>query len=402
MEENAVGVSNIQPLANERSAKRIRIMFIDCPNLDVAAASYLVLSQNSVQDFVQFEVCHHWIYSNENFVGKRRLGFWESLQGWLEWLSSFGDGAKMRRFSRMDRLNPSVPTGKIDRGGWRKEYGRVISGYDEWMAGKGPYCYDSGPAPTIVVTETPISGGFFCDSDDGIGIISTAQWKNLFKPVSALDFVLAIVQRVSLYLIFPGLSSHYVTRGCLWDFAHHQRDARISIMTGHMCQTCRDVLLNQTDSEMLKKIELLVARQWVGDRDIQFSPASVLAHVYKYDLSRSTGVSSTFFRRVWASFEPEFGKIFGEALKWSAVIAITALMASNFPGVLKGIKENLSSEAAGSTSVGRAVKEGRAEMLGHSESAVTSDAPTHLTSEQLRFQAGMLERRLWGCNMDSI
>lgn len=38
-------------------------MFINCPSMDTAAASHLILSQNAVQSSIQFEVYHFWAYS---------------------------------------------------------------------------------------------------------------------------------------------------------------------------------------------------------------------------------------------------------------------------------------------------------------------------------------------------
>lgn len=375
------------------SRYRVRVLFIDCPNLDVAAASQLVLSQNSVQDVIQFEVCHHWIYSSSEF-DESGLSLSERVVEWWAGKSfAFSGDAKRRLFSRWDRLNPDIPVGEVDLNSCTKIYGEVVAGYDRWLQRKSEWNFDIRPCPTVVVTDTPISGGYFCQSDGGVGVVSTAQWRHISKPVSALDYVLAIVQRVSLRLIFPVLDSHYATRGCIWDFSPHQRDVRISILLGHICETCRDRLLVSSSYDVVEKISLLISRRWVGDRDVQFSPASVLAHVYSYDLSRSTGLSSTFSRRVLGGFEPELGKILSEAVKWSLVIVLTAVMASCFPGVLKGIKENISvgSPARESEGAGNLVPLGAGKL---NDVAVLNGGTSE---ESVRFHARMLGRRLDVC-----
>lgn len=133
------------------------------------------------------------------------------------------------------------------------------------------------------------------------------------------------------------VGSHYPTRGCLWDYDDHQPDALIAILLGHICHTCKAKLSNAVGDATSEEFAGLVANRWLGDKSVQFSPASILAHVYNYDLSRSTGLNTNFFTRVRNSVGGELGKIVSEAIKLAAVLIITLALTAYFPGLLSKI-----------------------------------------------------------------
>jgi uncharacterized membrane protein YqaE (UPF0057 family) len=321
-------------------SKRVRIFFIGCPSLDLGAASHLLLSQNSVQKEVQFEIYHFWIYAAStnnwprNWVEKLREWYGNSglpLSSWVD---------RRNRASLDYREAPIFKRG-LSVDGWFNACQSAVSSYDAWFKQKGRL-YDVIECPSIIITEAPIDGGFISFTRGEIGLISTANWRKMFKPVSALDYILMSVQRLTVRLAFSNqIGSHYPTRGCLWDFDHHQPDARISILSGYICETCRMKLVEAVGEPSYAQLEALIGNTWLGNKTDQYLTASVLAHVYKYDLSRSTGLSASFVRRVMDSLAPEAGKVILEGIKWAFVLTLTLTITAYFPSLLKQIRTQL-------------------------------------------------------------
>lgn len=329
-------------------SKRIRIFFIGCPTLDTDAASHLLLSQNTVQQAVQFEVYHFWIY------GIKAHGL---PKGWIEKLLFWYGDSTLPFAKWLDRKNRSVLDQRaapifrsdIPRDSWFAACSQALQAFDMWF--KSQNQNDVTECPSIIITESPIKGGFISLSNEGIGLISTAKWESFFKPVSALDYLLFSTQRLTMRLAFTEqVGSHYPVRGCLWDYDDHQPDARIAILLGHICQTCKSKLISAAGEQTYTQLATLVENKWLGNRSVQFTPAAILANVHKYDLSRSTGLNASFYSRLKDSIGSELGKIISEAIKWASVLIITLTLAAYFPTVLSKIRQQLQ---AGSSSSGK-------------------------------------------------
>ncbi|MBT2145588.1 MULTISPECIES: hypothetical protein [unclassified Rhodanobacter] len=321
--------------------KRIRIFFIGCPSLDTAAASYLLLSQNSVQKAVQFEIYHFWIF------GQKAHGAPKGLVGrlllWLGYLPKpLSRWADRKLLARIDYREEPAFKKELPYKSWFSICKNALCNYDAWFKISNN-TYDVDDCPSIIITDTPIEGGFISFTNEDIGLISTAKWKYFFKPVSALDYVLFSVQRLTMRLAFTNeIGSHYPTRGCVWDYDDHQPDARIAILVGSICHTCEKKLLASTDGGTYADLSRLIDNKWLGDKSIQFSPAAILAKVYKYDLSRSTGLNASTISKFTDTFISELGKVLSDGLKWALVLIITLTLAAYFPTVLVKIKQQLS------------------------------------------------------------
>jgi hypothetical protein len=330
--------------------RRIRIFFIGCPTLDVDAASQLLLSQNAVQNAVQFEIYHFWIFSQKACGIPRgwrnRISFW-----YADTALPFSKAVGARNRVILDRRDAPLFRAALPQGKWFGICKEVLHKFDEWLQ-CSESMYDVSDCPSIIITEAPIEGGFISNTRENIGLVSTAKWSTYFRPVSALDYILFSVQRLTMRLVFTQeVGSHYPTRGCLWDYDDHQPDARIAVLLGHICGTCKKKLLDAVGASTYEQVSLLVSNKWLGDKSVQFTPAAVLANVYKYDLSRSTGLSASFISRIIDSLPSELGKILSEAIKWAIVLIITLTLAAYFPSVLNKIRNQLDpAGAAASTS----------------------------------------------------
>lgn len=319
--------------------KRIRIFFIGCPSLDTDAASHLLLSQNTIQRAVQFEIYHFWIY------GIKAHGLPSGrIQSFLNRYGNsslpFSRWCDRRVRSAIDYREAPLFRSPLAHDKWFATCEQAVRNFDSWLKTKDTY--DVTECPTIIITETPIEGGFISFTNDNIGLISTAKWNSFFKPVSALDYLLFSTQRLTMRLAFTKqVGSHYPTRGCLWDYDDHQPDARIAILLGHICHTCKTKLLDAAGEEVCEELAKLVENKWLGDKSVQFSTASILASVHRYDLSRSTGLNTSFYTRIKDSLGSELGKVISEAIKWALVLIITLAVAAYFPTVLSKIKQQL-------------------------------------------------------------
>ncbi len=320
-------------------AKRIRIFFINCPTLATDAAAFLILAQNKVQTVLQFEIHHFWIYSkkkNGNLTGwwnKKRVSFGDKYERFVPWLERRNRALFDLHAAPAFRDNFNVST-------WSTSVQEAISGYDTWVVGRLANNFDNMPAPTIVITETAIQEHYisFCEND--IAIVSTAEWKQFFKPASALEYILVSVQRLSLRLCYgPLIGSHYPTRGCLWDYDINVPDVRISAFLGFLCETCRNGLGKAIGPNEYNEIVKLTENHWIGDRESPSSIAGILAKNYKYDLSRSVGLSPGFMSRLTRALPPWVGKSIIDIVKWLTILLLTIWIASCFPSIAEFLRK---------------------------------------------------------------
>jgi hypothetical protein len=321
--------------------KRVRILYIGCPSLDTDALSQLLLSQNLVQKEIEFSIFNHWLYSQTvggppagllGVFGRRLSGPRNAFTAWL---------ARRYRAALDTRAFPEFRK-RIDRKTWRAICQEKFKAYDDWLRARPSVPVDCAGMATIIITQAPITDGFFSLSDSGLGLISTAYWSDYFKPVRPFDYLLAAVQRLALRLACSGqLSAHYETKGCLWDYCQHQPDARVAILNGHICEECGAKLSHAIGDEGAETLRRLVSNAWVGQSGNELSPAGVLSRIYMHDLSRSMSFNSRLFSRMRDVMPAEIGKMVVDGLRWSLVIAMALLVASCFPQALRSVKEQL-------------------------------------------------------------
>jgi hypothetical protein len=298
-----------------------------------------------VQEAVQFEIYHFWIFGQKAHGAPK--GVTNKLLAWLGHLPPFfSKWADRKLLSRVDYREAPEFKGQLSHKSWFNACKKALGEYDAWFKTSNNQ-YDVNNCPSIIITDAPIEGGYISFANEDIGLISTAKWKHFFRPVSALDYLLFSVQRLTMRLAFTKeIGSHYPTRGCIWDYDDHQPDARIAILLGYICQTCENKLLTSVERETYADILKLVDNRWLGDKSVQFSPSAILSKVYKYDLSRSTGLNVSAFSKVVDAFISELGKVLSEALKWTLVLIASLTLAAYFPNVLAKIKQQLSMNSA--------------------------------------------------------
>lgn len=302
-------------------AIRVRIFFINCPTLAVEAATYLLLAQNKAQSSLQFEIRHFWLYSVDKAseVENSRFKLWverhDDTLTRFWWLG----GSWLARLNRAKLDLEAAPhfAQEFNLETCFRQTKETINKYDNWVAHRserGANNYDAlKSAPVIVVTETPLPYNFISHigNDRQLGIVSLSGWKRYFKPASALECALAGVQKIAVALCCSStIGFHYPTRGCLFDYAQYVQDTRIGAFLGYLCETCKKDLERTTSKEQYHDITRLIENKWIGRRDIDDSVAQVLSRIYRYDLSRSTGLRPRFKDEIVRSIQSESGKVF--------------------------------------------------------------------------------------------
>jgi len=291
--------------------KRIRILFVNCPRLDVTACKYLILAQNKVQGIFQFEAYLFSIFAEQvkaaTFDTAAKL-----LKRWSTMPLPFRKWAERRYAARADRVAApflAVPMGRQSCVGLMKD---IVIKHDQWLSGL-PRSYGNWSierAPTIVVTETPLEGGYYGWSEEDLAIISISQWQRYFAPPSVLEFILSSSQRYSLRMSFVSeIGSHYPTRGCIWDFNANVGDARAGILVGYLCDSCEFSLLSAgVTEEEVTALKRLLTHEWVGNTETAGSVAGNLKRVFSYDLSRTKGLHASMRERLSDALTSETAK----------------------------------------------------------------------------------------------
>jgi hypothetical protein len=318
----------------------VRIVFIGCPTLDTAATSHLLLAQNLVQKSIEYSIFHFWIYSDRAL--KRPAGLLDRLRNRLDvYQNAFSVWLSRKNKAKLEYAAAPLFQRPIDSGSWRKQCSEVLSAYDAWLRQRTHPVHCEG-IPTIIITETPITNGYFSLSEQGIGLISTANWSKYFKPVSALDYILSAVQRLSVRLVYSDLlPSHYATKGCFWDYSQHQPDARIAILNGFICSECEQRMKGVMDDDEVDSLRVLVSNKWLGNQSDQYSPSGMLAKIYGYDLSRATGLRAGRLSKVADAFLSELGKMLGLVIKTAVLVLVTLFIVKFDPPTLGSIAEHL-------------------------------------------------------------
>jgi len=324
-------------MRSKAGIKRIRVFFINCPTLDTDAAAYLILAQNKEQQIFQFEIHHFWIYSHS------RGYFWVDD---LAWLYDLLDGCfgwftprfKLSERARLDRWAAQGFSAPLSIEDWYSKTQAAIAKYDEWVDNRPANNLDSKHDPSIVITETPLDQHFISFAREKLGIISAGEWKVFFKPASALEYILTSVQRMALRLSFdPMINSHFPTRACIFDYSQNQPDFRHTIFLGFLCETCRSTLRNSVTPEELVQIDSLLENRWIGQSASPASVAFYLSKIYRYEVSRATGLNPGIFGYLRQQFQTGFGQALTYIGKWTIIIVLSALAVTLFPNVVSWI-----------------------------------------------------------------
>jgi hypothetical protein len=302
--------------------KTIRVFFANCPHLDESAAAYLILSQNNVQTVFEFEVWHLSLYAEGKGLGNswtKFLAWWSGSLLPLPWKRF----VHRRQTAHMDRIAVPPLANILPLRTCVDTIRPFLRKNDEWITSYPAGTYGNWtirPAPTVIITETPLEKGYFGWSTSDIAIACVGEWRRKYTPPSLLEFILDQVQRYALRLaIDERIGSHYPTRGCIWDFDANIEDAKISPLVGYLCDSCEQLVAERVAPDELQQIRRLLAHKWLGTTDEAGSVASNLKRIFGYDLARTRGLSSGFLDRVRETASSELVRLIAAAITGVAI-----------------------------------------------------------------------------------
>ncbi|MBI3912858.1 MAG: hypothetical protein HY327_01485 [Chloroflexi bacterium] len=246
---------------------KIRIFYIQCPTLDTEACSFLLLSQNSQQDALEFE-----IHNTETDLIPE----------------DFTNKSSLKKPIARERILSECKT--------------ITERYDEWVKNnvhQGFGARSEMGSISIFITEIPLELNFYARKEEDVAVISIAAWRRHIAPPSALEFIIRIVQRLAVpYLLKSYLRSHFATRGCLFDFNQILSGVKNSVLLGYICEDCRNILLKQLGENKVDAIIQLVDLKWIGKVDEAGSVANILKKSFHYELDLTKGLKPTWLERV--------------------------------------------------------------------------------------------------------
>jgi hypothetical protein len=108
----------------------------------------------------------------------------------------------------------------------------------------------------------------------------------------------------SLDAIARPMERHFDTRGCMFDFNATLQDARLKVLSGHICDSCTKRVTQLTSKQVVTDVQTLLKRSWLGTAS---TPSDVALTVKKlgYDLFYTSGVKPTLKERCLAILEQE-------------------------------------------------------------------------------------------------
>jgi hypothetical protein len=155
----------------------------------------------------------------------------------------------------------------------------------------------------VLLTNTAFSDNYYYVGDATWAIVALGGWENDYAPPSIVEYYLSFVALAALD-VRTDIGRHFETRGCIYDFNASLGDARLSVLTGHICDACANAIKTQTSNQVLKDAQVLLRRAWLGDSS---TPSDVAVTVNKlgYDLFRTAGIKPTWKERWLATIEQE-------------------------------------------------------------------------------------------------
>src|SRR5271170_6932947 len=129
----------------------------------------------------------------------------------------------------------------------------------------------------VLLTDTALSDNYYYVGDETWAVIALGGWENEYAPPSIVEYYLSFVAVAALDAKVD-LARHFETRGCISDFNASLADARLSVLSGHICDSCARLIEAQTSKRVLEDARLLLSRPWLGDSS---APSDVAATVKK-------------------------------------------------------------------------------------------------------------------------
>ncbi len=310
--------------------RRVCVAFLDCHTVAQRAANYLILSQNRLQRVFEFSVFNLDRMRvevakpvNHMFVDETER---ELLTGLIPASRDVppsdagADGTQGVEAQADDGAEAPANDGVdideyVDRA---LALVRLARRYVDREVRTEDLETTTVPAKWIIFTETRFLNNYYSSSTDDLVVVSLGRWRTAMAPPSALEFILRMTQAATAEFFLGVPSEHYFTKGCLFDYNEYIQDARLMVLVGDVCESCRRTAIEAGREAELVALLSIIDHTWIGDTTKSDSVASVLKKVFDYDLYVSRGLSAnrleTFWDNVTSSSTQEFIRLLAAVL----------------------------------------------------------------------------------------
>lgn len=155
------------------------------------------------------------------------------------------------------------------------------------------------PDNLMLVTLARLENNYYSVYRPGGALLAVGNWKRSMAPPSLLEILTTLLVRASMTFVSPDLRSsmHLGSKGCVGDFTPSQGDVRMKVLSGFVCEFCRQQFATENRDDVIKAVEFLLSRNWLGSPTDPASPARTLENL-GYRLFLTKGLRETTSERL--------------------------------------------------------------------------------------------------------
>jgi hypothetical protein len=157
--------------------------------------------------------------------------------------------------------------------------------------------FEDPPDHFQVISEAGFSNNYFYTSNRKVAVIALGGWKRSMAPPSILEFIQILVLQDAVLRVCPALSTHFGTRGCLFDFSAILSDVRQKVLSGFLCKSCQNIMTSHGHSTLVDDLTSFLAKRWLGDPTDPSSPTSISAKL-GHDLFITKGLKANWLESI--------------------------------------------------------------------------------------------------------
>lgn len=258
-------MSNVPTTVIQPKVKRIGILLADVGKLNTTALKFLVLHMNTLQSALEYEILPVDLkddfircLSNDTTTDRAKI-----KQGIPAFLTRY-----------QEALEEEIQQYQLKEAAISAEY-------------------------FILVTTARFSDHYYNTRAKELSIMALGNWKRHMAPPSLIEFIVMFILRETLSCASPSLRSsvHLGTRGCICDFTASLDEARLKVLTGYLCHSCRSALQADGLGTSIEVFAHLLKMDWIGIPSEPLTPAGIVANL-GYNLFLTKGLKAT----IWEKF----------------------------------------------------------------------------------------------------
>ena len=180
------------------------------------------------------------------------------------------------------------------------------------------------PQHYALISLAQFSSSFYLLREKEFGVIALGNWERVMAPPSLLEFIVTLLLAQSVDLLGTPVDniSHLGTKGCLFDFTAHLRDARFKILQGFICNHCRQTLYEAGYPKLADELVAILKKDWLGQPTNPSSPAGIISKL-GYNLFLVKELQPTHKEKILATLQKEGVE---EALKIISAIILALII----------------------------------------------------------------------------